>query len=127
MAYWKKVEKKKCELEGPYECPHCGGHIMLDATYLDQIEDAVRCPYCLDTGDRCLLVADAPKFSVPEEDEMDIVEAFLKKMEDPNLPEDYTFDDFYDEIGIPRKDRSDFGTAALLKQVQEAREAKDVL
>ena len=35
-----------CELEGPYECPLCGGHIMLDATYLDQVETRIRCPYC---------------------------------------------------------------------------------
>jgi len=34
------------ELEGPYECPCCGGHMMLDATFLDQVTPAVSCPYC---------------------------------------------------------------------------------
>ena len=34
------------ELEGPYECSNCGGHMMLDATYLDQVTDMVTCPYC---------------------------------------------------------------------------------
>lgn len=45
--YWRKVKKEKCELEGPYECPCCGGHIMLDATYLDQVEEIALCPYCM--------------------------------------------------------------------------------
>ncbi len=35
-----------CELEGPYECHSCGGHIMLDATFLDQVSESVPCPYC---------------------------------------------------------------------------------
>jgi DNA-directed RNA polymerase subunit RPC12/RpoP len=44
--FWKPKEKHMCELEGPYECPWCGGHIMLDATYLDQVGLRVKCPYC---------------------------------------------------------------------------------
>jgi DNA-directed RNA polymerase subunit RPC12/RpoP len=40
------VGKQKCELEGPYECGHCGGHLMMDATFLDQVGDIVVCPYC---------------------------------------------------------------------------------
>ena len=43
---WKLVSCSKCELEGPYECPWCGGHIMLDATYLDQVSTVLKCPYC---------------------------------------------------------------------------------
>ena len=34
------------ELEGPYECPSCGGHAMFDSTYLDQVNEEVICPYC---------------------------------------------------------------------------------
>lgn len=41
-----EVSAEKCELEGPYECPGCGGHVMLDATFLDQVQDGVSCPYC---------------------------------------------------------------------------------
>jgi DNA-directed RNA polymerase subunit RPC12/RpoP len=46
MNKWIPVDKKKCELEGPYECSACGGHIMLDATFLDQVGLEVICPYC---------------------------------------------------------------------------------
>lgn len=40
------VRHEDVELEGPYECPSCGGHMMLDATFLDQVTTAVSCPYC---------------------------------------------------------------------------------
>lgn len=40
------VPKENCELEGPYECPHCHFHMMLDATFLDQVDDIVSCPCC---------------------------------------------------------------------------------
>lgn len=40
------VDKEKCELEGPFECPTCAGHMMLDVTFLDQVEPTVTCPYC---------------------------------------------------------------------------------
>ena len=43
---WKLVEKNKCELEGPYECENCGGHIMIDASFLEQVSDSITCPYC---------------------------------------------------------------------------------
>lgn len=43
---WKPVPRDDVEIEGPYECPHCAGHVMLDATYLDQVELKVVCPYC---------------------------------------------------------------------------------
>ena len=43
---WKPKEKDLCEFEGPYECEACGGHIMLDATYLDQVGRFAYCPYC---------------------------------------------------------------------------------
>ena len=46
MKKWLEVNRDKCELEGPYECPDCGGHIMIDATYLDQMTLEVNCPYC---------------------------------------------------------------------------------
>lgn len=34
------------ELEGPYECPRCGGHLMVDITFLVQVSEEVTCPYC---------------------------------------------------------------------------------
>lgn len=42
----KLVLKENTELCGPYECPHCAGHMMLDATFLDQVNEIVSCPYC---------------------------------------------------------------------------------
>jgi len=48
---FKLVEKEKCELEGPYEC-ECGGHLMVDATYLDQVGSiTIICPYCCLMGE----------------------------------------------------------------------------
>ena len=43
---WIHKDPDSCELEGPYECPHCGYHVMLDATYLDQIAERSSCPGC---------------------------------------------------------------------------------
>ena len=42
----KSVSQDDCELEGPYECSMCAGHMMLDATYLDQVGTTLTCPYC---------------------------------------------------------------------------------
>lgn len=47
---------------------------------------------------------------------IDLAKAFVDKMNDPNLPEDYTWNDFYEEMGIPMEHRSDFATGALLNQ-----------
>jgi hypothetical protein len=57
---------------------------------------------------------------------MDLAEEFLKKLNDINLSEDYTVDDFYEEMGIPKENRSDFATAAILKQAWEKQSAKDL-
>lgn len=57
---------------------------------------------------------------------MDLAEELLKKLEDPDLSESYTMDDFYDEIGIAKKDRSDFVTAAILKQALKKWDIKDL-
>jgi len=54
----KRIPKEKAELEGPYEC-ECGGHFMLDVTFLDQVCDVINCPYCK----IALKVPDAAKFS----------------------------------------------------------------
>jgi len=40
------VNTGKCELVGPFECSACGGHIMFDATFIDQITEELNCPYC---------------------------------------------------------------------------------
>lgn len=40
------VEDDKVELEGPYECPFCGGHFAVDATFLDQVDELFDCMYC---------------------------------------------------------------------------------
>jgi len=47
---WKLVDSQNCELEGPYECPNCHGHFMLDITFLDQINTITFCPYCRTEG-----------------------------------------------------------------------------
>ena len=39
-------DEKLTELDGPYECPHCIGHMTLDGTYIDQVSDIIHCPYC---------------------------------------------------------------------------------
>jgi len=57
---------------------------------------------------------------------MDLAKEFLKKLKDPNLSKDYTVDDFYEEMEIPKEDRSDFVTAAILKQVIEKSNIKDL-
>lgn len=49
MKEAKIVSKEKVELEGPYECPHCQGHFMLDSTFLEQVEMGINCPYCVST------------------------------------------------------------------------------
>ena len=41
----KHVKKENCEFQGPYE-RECGGHMILDATFLDQVSDTITCPYC---------------------------------------------------------------------------------
>jgi len=46
MAEMKQVSVNMCELCGPYECPSCGGHMMIDGTYLDQVSSTVDCLYC---------------------------------------------------------------------------------
>lgn len=42
----KKIEENKTTLEGPFECENCGGHVMLDFSFLEQIDEKVWCPYC---------------------------------------------------------------------------------
>jgi hypothetical protein len=49
----KPINRDQCELSGPYECG-CGGHIMLDATFLDQVSSTITCPYC----ERALTIPD---------------------------------------------------------------------
>ena len=46
---------------------------------------------------------------------------FMAYIEDPDNAKK-TFDDFYDDVGIPVKDRSDFITAAMLDGVKLLRE-----
>lgn len=45
------VEKERCELEGPYECSNCHGHLMIDATFVDQVSEILLCPYCGEIGE----------------------------------------------------------------------------
>ena len=44
--YLVSIRRSQMEKEGPYECPLCNGHMILDATFLDQVDDTVTCPYC---------------------------------------------------------------------------------
>lgn len=49
---------------------------------------------------------------------------FIKYVEDPNH-EHKTFDDFFNDLGIPEEERSDFAVAAMLRQVKELRGLED--
>ena len=48
-------------------------------------------------------------------------EILLEKLEDPELPEIYTVDDFFDDVGVPKEQRSDFAFTAILNGVEELR------
>ena len=54
-----------------------------------------------------------------------LAEELLKKLDDPNLSKNYTIDDFFDEMGIQLKDRSDFAVAAIINQVTELRKQRE--
>ncbi len=45
-GFFNRVSPASVELEGPYECSICGFHVMLDATFLEQVSDYVTCPCC---------------------------------------------------------------------------------
>lgn len=47
LTIWEEIDKSLCEFQGPYQCPNCHGHLMLDGTYLDQVTEYIKCPYCL--------------------------------------------------------------------------------
>lgn len=34
------------ELDGPYECSNCGGHMSLDVSFIAQVDQSMTCPYC---------------------------------------------------------------------------------
>lgn len=62
---WREIEGERTQLVGPWECPFCGGHVMLDFIMYDQLggsvfsnndkavnfqdcgEEYCFCPYCL--------------------------------------------------------------------------------
>jgi transcription elongation factor Elf1 len=70
IATWKPVAAEKCEHEGPYECPHCGFHLQLDATYIEQvIGTSILCPNC------------ASLLSVPDDDLSEAMEG-IKELHD---------------------------------------------
>jgi len=42
----KLIDIERTEFEGPYECPFCSGHFMVDWSFLDQVDDIIHCMYC---------------------------------------------------------------------------------
>jgi len=48
--------------------------------------------------------------------DVNLVELFKKKMDDPNLSSDFTWDDFFDEAEIPLEARNNFVIGCILKQ-----------
>lgn len=50
-ASFEGVEEERAELEGPFECSSCGGHLMIDVSFLDQVSYKITCPYCQNVGD----------------------------------------------------------------------------
>ncbi len=55
----------------------------------------------------------------------DLSEELLKKLNHPKLPEDYTVDDFFDEMNIPSEERTNFVFAAVFKQIWDHIEKKE--
>ena len=49
--------------------------------------------------------------------EVDLTEAFIKKLKDPDLPKDYAIGDFLEEMKVPEKQRSGSAIATLLYQL----------
>lgn len=45
-----RVDEELVELEGPFECDICGGHLMVDVTFLDKVSWRITCPYCKQHG-----------------------------------------------------------------------------
>lgn len=43
---WIPKESDLVEIDGPYECPRCGGHASFDTPFLDRASGRVACPYC---------------------------------------------------------------------------------
>jgi len=64
---------------------------------------------------------DFNKFSCAfhEEAEVDLAAELAKFINSAEENPDMTFDDFFDEFGIPAEERSDFFVAALLNQINE--------
>ena len=58
----------------------------------------------------------AKKYKIKKDESM--AEFFIRYTNDPEN-EDKTVNDFFKAAGVPKRERSDFAFAALLKQVQE--------
>lgn len=43
----------------------------------------------------------------------DLVEILRDKLTNPDLPDNYSWDDFFEDVGIPEDDRTDFAVAAI--------------
>ncbi len=43
---FKPIPKEQVTLIGPYECSYCKGYLMIDVSFLDQVDDQITCPYC---------------------------------------------------------------------------------
>lgn len=51
QSRFEEVEVERVELEGPFECSSCGGHLMVDVSYLNEVSYKITCPYCQNVGD----------------------------------------------------------------------------
>ncbi len=65
---WIHIAADDIEWEGPYQCEECGEHVMLAATFLDQVSLSTKCPYCGKVSE------------VPKEEELISVDAVLWKL-----------------------------------------------
>lgn len=41
-----KDEAAYANLLGPFKCPTCGGYIVIDGDYVEQVDTEMCCPYC---------------------------------------------------------------------------------
>jgi len=54
------------------------------------------------------------------EDQPDLPKALTERLSDPNLDENYTVGDFFDEMKIPGEMRTGFAVACILRQAMLA-------
>lgn len=53
------------------------------------------------------------------DENVDLAEVWINFVKDLPYDVEYTWDDFFEIIGVPKEERSDFLVASIIKQAQE--------